>query len=166
MSAFYLLKSEVRKMKLAEALNLRADLQRRIQQLKNRLINNAKVQEGDQPAESPEELLVELEECCKELEIIMVRINLTNASARNKDGKSITELIAAKDCLVLKLAVVRDFLENASKKVDRYAHKEIRVLSSVNVREMQKQADAMAKELRQIDTELQQINWNTDLAEG
>lgn len=96
----------------------------------------------------------------------MVRINLTNASARNKDGKSITELIAAKDCLVLKLAVVRDFLENASKKVDRYAHKEIRVLSSVNVREMQKQADAMAKELRQIDTELQQINWNTDLAEG
>jgi len=34
-------------MKLAEALTLRADLQKRIAQLKERLLINAKVQEGD-----------------------------------------------------------------------------------------------------------------------
>lgn len=34
-------------MKLAEALNLRADLQRRVEQLRMRLAQNAKVQEGE-----------------------------------------------------------------------------------------------------------------------
>ena len=37
-------------MKLAEALILRADCQKRIAQLKSRLLVNAKVQEGDAPA--------------------------------------------------------------------------------------------------------------------
>ena len=36
-------------MKLAEALILRADCQKRIAQLKGRLLVNAKVQEGDAP---------------------------------------------------------------------------------------------------------------------
>ena len=43
-------------MKLAEALILRADCQKRIAQLKSRLLTNAKVQEGDKPAEAPQEL--------------------------------------------------------------------------------------------------------------
>ena len=43
-------------MKLAEALILRADCQKRIAQLKSRLLVNAKVQEGDAPAETPREL--------------------------------------------------------------------------------------------------------------
>jgi len=47
-------------MKLAEALMLRADIQKRIDQLKQRLLRNVKVQEGDRPAENPEALLSEL----------------------------------------------------------------------------------------------------------
>jgi hypothetical protein len=54
-------------MKLAEALNQRADLQRRIAQLRERLSNNVKVQEGDQPAEKPEDLFKELEAALKQL---------------------------------------------------------------------------------------------------
>ena len=50
-------------MKLAEALILRADLQKRLEQLRQRLILNAQVQEGEQPAEDPESLLRELDEC-------------------------------------------------------------------------------------------------------
>ena len=37
-------------MKLAEALSIRKDLQKRIQQLGQRIQNNVKVQEGDEPA--------------------------------------------------------------------------------------------------------------------
>lgn len=40
-------------MKLAEALNLRADVSKRLSQLSERLTANAKVQEGDSPAEDP-----------------------------------------------------------------------------------------------------------------
>jgi hypothetical protein len=54
-------------MKVAEALALRADLQRRLEQLKQRLVKNARVQEGDQPAEAPDELQAEFESCAREL---------------------------------------------------------------------------------------------------
>ena len=50
-------------MKLAEALILRSDLQKRIEQLKNRLRNNVMVQEGDRPSEEPEVLLKEFDDC-------------------------------------------------------------------------------------------------------
>ena len=55
-------------MKLAEALQERADLNRRIAQLNNRLSCNATVQEGEQPAENPSELLKELDSCIDRLE--------------------------------------------------------------------------------------------------
>ena len=43
-------------MKLAEALVLRADCQRKVAQLKQRLERVMKVQEGEQPAEQPDVL--------------------------------------------------------------------------------------------------------------
>lgn len=48
-------------MKLAEALSIRKDLQKRIQQLGQRIQNNVKVQEGDEPKEQPAELMKELD---------------------------------------------------------------------------------------------------------
>ena len=47
-------------MKVAEALALRADLQKRLEQLKQRLVKNARIQEGDKPEEDPVELQAEL----------------------------------------------------------------------------------------------------------
>ena len=46
-------------MKLAEALVIRADTQKRLERVKARLLRNAKVQEGDPPAEDPLTLLAE-----------------------------------------------------------------------------------------------------------
>jgi hypothetical protein len=54
-------------MRLAEALILRADAQKRIEHLKQRLLRNAKVQEGDVPAENPAELIGELDRIAAEL---------------------------------------------------------------------------------------------------
>lgn len=48
-------------MKLANALSQRAELQTCIRQLEERLNNNAQVQEGEEPAEDPMELLRELQ---------------------------------------------------------------------------------------------------------
>jgi len=46
-------------MKLGELLILRGDVQTRIQQVRERLVANAIVQEGDKPAEDPGKLLAE-----------------------------------------------------------------------------------------------------------
>lgn len=54
-------------MKLAEALQLRADLQKRMEQLAARLYDNATVQEGEAPAEDPVALLEEYEACAAQL---------------------------------------------------------------------------------------------------
>ena len=48
-------------MKLAEALQERADINRSIEQLNSRLNNNILVQEGEKPAEDPMKLKNELE---------------------------------------------------------------------------------------------------------
>src|SRR5437868_15491169 len=71
---------EVTKMKLAEALILRADCQKRIAQLKARLLVNAKVQEGDAPAGTPQELIAELDRVSTELLSLIKRINRTNSA--------------------------------------------------------------------------------------
>lgn len=65
-------------MKLAEALQLRSDLQKRMEQLASRLYDNATVQEGESPAEDPVVLLEEYEGCARQLEDLMARINRTN----------------------------------------------------------------------------------------
>ncbi len=87
-------------MKLAEALLLRADLQKRIEQIESRLLRNAKVQEGETPAEDPQALLAELSDLVRQLETLMRRINETNAALTDA-GETMTALLARRDCLRL-----------------------------------------------------------------
>ena len=149
-------------MKLAEALQERADLNRRIQQLQQRLNSNAIVQEGEQPAEDPAGLLAELDGCVGNLERLITRINLTNCQTQ-VGGERLTALLARRDALKLKLSVYRDLAYNASQLARRATRTEIKVLSSVSVKDVQKQADDLAKELRLLDNSIQAANWTTEL---
>ncbi|MCI9194765.1 MAG: DIP1984 family protein [Angelakisella sp.] len=151
-------------MKLAEALTLRGDLQKRAAQLHARLNNNAKVQEGESPAEDPRELLTELDGVMAQLEDLITRINLTN-SAPLPEGGSITALLSRRDCLSRKVEVLRDFLACASSLVTRSTRGEIKVRSTVKVPELQKQVDALSRQLRELDVRLQGLNWTTELKE-
>ncbi|MBR6413248.1 MAG: DIP1984 family protein [Oscillospiraceae bacterium] len=151
-------------MKLATALSERADIQRRLTQLMSRLNNNAKTQEGEEPAEDPKQLLEELDNLLARLEWLMTRINLTN-SRTISDGKTVTELLARRDCLAKRVNVMRSFLDAASAKVDRYSQTEIKILSTVKVSALQKQVDSDSKALRELDEQLQSLNWTTELIE-
>ena len=151
-------------MKLATALSERADIQRRLTQLMSRLNNNAKTQEGEEPAEDPKQLLEELDNLLARLAWLMTRINLTN-SRTISDGKTVTELLARRDCLAKRVNVMRSFLDAASAKVDRYSQTEIKILSTVKVSALQKQVDSDSKALRELDEQLQSLNWTTELIE-
>lgn len=151
-------------MKLAAALSERADLQRRLSELGVRLNNNAKVQEGETPSESPEKLLEELDRTMERMEELITRINLTN-SATIRQGKTLTELLAHRDCLKSRIQIMRNFLDNSSNKVNRMTHSEIRIKSTVPVTEIQKTVDSLSKELRQCDELIQELNWTTELKE-
>lgn len=149
-------------MTLAEALQQRADIKTRIAQLRSRLNDNAKVQEGEAPAEDPLRLIELLNAECSAYEELIRRINLTNA-ATVWEGKTLTALLARRDALSLELSIFRDFLQQASKRIDRYSMTEIKILSTVDVTAMQKTVDAKSKELRQLDAAIQKLNWTTML---
>ena len=150
-------------MKLANALSQRSELQTRIRQLEVRLNNNALVQEGEQPAEDPMELFRELEEDYARLEDLVARINRTNNSTRTENGAALSDLLARRDCVKGRLGGLRNFLNNASAMVHRHSASEIRIKSTVNVRQLQKQVDSLAKELRELEETIQEKNWTTEL---
>ena len=149
-------------MKLAEALNLRADLQKRIARIKERLANNAKVQEGDSPAESPADLFAELESALAQLEDLIIHINKTNL-ATVCEGRTLREMIAEKDVLAMRLSILRNTLDATNVRMERYSRKEIKFVGTVNVPELQKRIDSESKTLRELDMKLQQANWMTEL---
>ena len=149
-------------MKLATALSERSDIQKRLSELQERLNNNAKVQDGETTAEDPKELLKELDSLTEQLETLIYKINLTN-SKTTIDGKELTLLLAKRDVLKQKIVMLRNFLNTASAKVDRYSRTEIKILSSVDVTKLQKQIDVLSKEYRTIDEKIQGANWTTEL---
>ena len=151
-------------MKVAEALQLRADLNRRIAQLGERLNANALVQEGERTPEDPKALLRELEESVRTLEELMYRINLSNAET-DLDGKTVTERIAHRDALRLKIERYRSLIAAASQGASRASRTEIKILPAVDVKALQKQLDAMSREYRETDNAIQALNWSTELPE-
>jgi len=150
-------------MKLAEALMERADKNRRLLELKERIVRNAKYQEGDKPAEEPEALLKEYEQIAEEFEALIVKINNTNNQLKLEDGSTMVEALARRDVLKMKHALYKSLATEATPKQDRYSKKEIKFVSSVSVQQTQKLADTLAKEYRELDALIQQANWTNEL---
>ncbi len=150
-------------MKLAEALILRADLKKRSEQLRERLRRNAKVQEGDQPAELPEALFSEFEGVAAELEALIRRVNWTNANVAFDDAHRISDAIAMRDTLDLRIRMMRELIDAASARERLFTRTEIKFISTVDPAALQKQVDELSRRRRDLDTQLQSINWQVDL---
>ena len=149
-------------MKLAEALGLRADSQKRIEQLKARLLRNAKVQEGEQPAENPEALIVEYEALAAQLVQLIRRINLTNSSVA-VFGRTMTEALAERDMLKLRHGMYRDLAQAATVTQSVATRSEVRFKGTISVAAVQRKADDAAKEFRELDAKIQEANWLVEL---
>lgn len=149
-------------MKLAEGLSIRKDLQTRIEQLKARLLNNMKVQEGDKPAEEPTELMKELDGCLLQLQDVMFRINATNMHTV-KEGKTLTQMMAERDVLGKRLQVLREAFDRASQSSDRYGRNEIKYVTTIDVPTLRKEIDKYAQQFRLLDMEIQALNFSTEM---
>ena len=150
-------------MKLAEALSIRKDLQKRIQQLEQRIKSNVKVQEDDEPLEDPNELMKELHSCLMQLEEIIGRINHTNINTRNAEGLSLTQMIAKKDTLTMRIGILRNIYIEATSLTSRYSRTEIRQECVIDVKLLSKRIDDYSSRLRKLDIEIQGLNFLTDL---
>jgi hypothetical protein len=157
---------------VGEALNRRADLQKRVAQLQDRVSACVLAQEGEEPPESPEELLTELATLCDELQMLIAKINHTNAAASLATGETVTEGLARRDVIVLRQNALRAAIKAATGGtfggglgLARYSRSEIRMVRQVKVGELQSQLDALARQRRDLDNRLQEHNWQTTLME-
>jgi len=159
-------------MKLAEALAARADLQRRIEQLRTRIAGNARYQEGEEPAEDAAALLAEASRALDELQQLIRRINATNARVLLDGEGTMTDALAARDVLRLRHALLTDAAAAASGSSEhgaawglRQMRSELRQFPALPVAQLRADADDVSRRLRELDGRIQQANWNNDLEE-
>ena len=152
-------------MKLAEALILRADHRRRLEDLRERLVRSAKVQEGESALEDPVLLLREVNDVLFQLTNLIIRINRTNSQCSFDGQKTLSDVLAERDILGLRRSVLDSLMQATAIKIDRYSKSELRFVSSINVRELQKEIDGIAQAYRELDVRIQSLNWNTGLVE-
>jgi len=155
-------------MKLAEALALRAESTRRIEQLRGRVVDNARYQEGEEPAEDAASLLAQTGEACAEMESLIRRINRTNAVARLGAG-TITDALARRDVLKLRHSVITAAANAAAGREhgwSRQLRSELTFISALPVADLRAQADDVARRIRELDTDIQRTDWEVDLMEG
>jgi type II secretory ATPase GspE/PulE/Tfp pilus assembly ATPase PilB-like protein len=150
-------------MKLAEALVLRADYQKRIHQLQQRLNRSSRVQEGDTPPEDPQALLKDLDQLLGDLRTMIQRINKTNASVYLDDKRTLSDALAERDVLFMERNVIANLINEAAQSQQRYGRSEIKYVAVVDVAALQIRVDDISRRYRELDTAIQQANWLTDL---
>lgn len=149
-------------MKLAEALAIRKDKQKKIEQLKSRVLNNVRIQEGDTPSENPKELMSEMDACLNDLFTLIFKINKTNMNTVS-DDRTITEMMAERDVLSMRVSSLRDIFNKASESQDRYSRSEIKMVTTIDIKPLGKQIDELSKQLRELDMKIQALNFTTEL---
>lgn len=152
-------------MKLAEALAQRADTVKQIADLRGRLQRSAVSTEGDYPAENVRDLLEQLSVATEEFQTLITRINRTNIHTQIEGIGTLTDLLARRDALNQKLPILQFLIAHTSNALNQHRamRSELRAVSHVDIAGIQKEIDAIGAELRQIDNQIQEQNWLTEL---
>jgi predicted ATP-grasp superfamily ATP-dependent carboligase len=154
--------------KVAEALALRAAATRRVEQLRTRVVANARFQEGEEPTEDAAALLAEAGAVLDELEDLIRRINRTNAATVMGPEGTITDALARRDVLRARHSVVTAAADAAAGRgqgTGRQLRSELKMLTALPVAGLRSQAGDLARQLRELDVRIQQSNWQFDLVE-
>ncbi len=152
-------------MTLGEALTVRADMQQRLGELRGRLLAVAKVQDGETPAEQPDVLLAEFEQTAERLRTLIARINRTNLAIETAEGETLTAALARRDVLAVRHTVHRELAAAASEQSERYSLREIKMTATVDVAQLRRTVDELARERRELDVALQAANWANTLTD-
>ena len=150
-------------MKLAEALLLRADLNKKLASLRERINRNAIVQEGETPKEKVEDLLAEATSALEEQQKLVRIINAANESTKLADGRLLADVLALRDTLIAQHSLLNTAIAATHKDVDRYSQREIKWIAQIDVASLQKQADDLSRKIREVNVTVQAANWQIEI---
>ena len=81
-----------------------------------------------------------------------------------RGDKSLTQLMAERDVLTKRVSVMQEvFMQASTATSERYSRSEIKYVTTVDVKALRKQIDKLSAQLRQLDIEIQSINFSTEL---
>ena len=149
-------------MMLAEALMDRADLQKEIYQLTQRLDQNARVEVGAEPVENPLVLLDELKRLYDRYGQLVARINRTNEETI-VDGVRLNDLILERNLAMKLNHYLQSFVNEATRVTERWDSKNVVMRPAVDVAPIRKEIGAASRRIREMDIRIQKINWTTEL---
>ncbi len=152
-------------MKLAEALMIRSDYQVKIDKLERRLMDNIKIQEGEAVTEDPNELLEELYQTIERLNTVVQQINNTNNLSKLDDGMTLSNALSSRESISKKRGILESLVRSASIKQSRVSRSEIKFVTTIDVKTLQKEIDTLSKHYRMLDTRIKSHNWLVDLIE-
>lgn len=150
-------------MKLAEALLLRAEQQQKIGILQARILANLKVEESDAPLEDPNALLAEAVEINTQLCGLVQRINARNVAATLPGGLSLADALAQRDAIKSERNLLAAITNQAMQKDYRLTHTELKTRVTMSVAQLQKRVDDLSRDYRELDAQIQALNWTTEL---
>ena len=153
-------------MKLAEALAERAAMKTKMAMLSERLQNNAVVYEDEKPREDPKRLLEELNILTGRYEELVCAINTANTVTKASNGETLVRLLARRDALTNKVSVLNAVMNSADSDMKRsYRPKkdDLAEVVTIDIPSLRKEADDLAKTVRETDALIQAANWNTEI---
>jgi hypothetical protein len=83
--------------------------------------------------------------------------------AKLPDGRTITEAIAHREMLAAQHSLYLAAIGGSKREPDRYSAREIKWVATLEVAKLQKQADDLAKKLRDLNAAIQKTNWSAEL---
>ena len=157
-------------MLLAEALADRASKKKQLEQVAARAAAVARYQEGEEPAESADELLAKGRTLIGELRELVRRINRTNSATELAPGFTLTDALAQRDGYAAQyrlVTAVADAGAGSGREVAwaRQLRSELQQVSAVQVADLRAEADQIAEARRKLDVRIQQAGWATELQE-
>ena len=154
-------------MNILEALNLKKDLQNRIENLRRRYVNSVTVKKGEKPIEDPQKLLVELEDSFSQFNDICCRISAANTATRNCKGQTLKQLMVElsiveqrKDCLN---RAFEEVLFGDAEVYSYYNKPQSDYDVTIDIDSLKKEIDNQESRLRQLTSEIQKLNLTTEI---
>ena len=149
---------------LAEALIRKAVLKKELDALEQRMCESARIPHDEEPVDDYLILLDSYHEKEGELLDISLRIQATNNSAAFKEGETISQAIVRRDSLKRTVSMNNKLLGAAtSGGRGLFSNRDVKYKRVVDMSMVRTSMDNAAKQYRDLDVKLQQLNWNTEL---
>ena len=150
-------------MKLGEALRLRSDNYKKIDELRNRAVAGAQIQDGQLAPDSPTELLAQIEQLHGETLHLVQRINRTNVATKLASGQVLADALAERAQYLALRTPFENVASAASTMQQRYLKSEIKIVRTVEPKALRKRVDEFSHKHRTLDIAIQEANWATEL---